>query len=50
MRGLPFLTGTLYLQVVDDAGNELGRYCFERRSVPEGMRAFEPEEALSCGA
>jgi GT2 family glycosyltransferase len=50
MRGLPFLTGTLYLQVVDDAGNELGHYCFERRSVPEEIRTFEQEEALSCGA
>lgn len=33
LRGLPFLTGTFYLQVVDDAGRELRAYRFERRSA-----------------
>ena len=50
MRGLPFLTGTFYLQIVDDAGNELGSYCFERRSAPEEARTFERDEALLCRA
>ncbi len=31
LRGLEFLEGPLYLQVVDDQGEELGGYRLERR-------------------
>ncbi|HEV2720614.1 MAG TPA: hypothetical protein VG323_11395, partial [Thermoanaerobaculia bacterium] len=32
LRGLPFLTGTLYVQIVDDGGDELARYAFVRET------------------
>ncbi len=32
LRGLPFLSGTLYLQLVDDDGEELARYAFVRET------------------
>jgi GT2 family glycosyltransferase len=34
MRGLEFLDGTFYLQVVDDIGRELCRYRFQRNAAP----------------
>lgn len=43
MRGLPFLTGTFYLEVVDDAGRELGRYSFERRNTVRQQSADREE-------
>jgi hypothetical protein len=33
MRGLQFLDGTLYVQIVDDSGDELGRYSFLRNAA-----------------
>jgi Predicted glycosyltransferases len=47
MSGLPFLTGTYYLQVVDDAARELGSYCFQRSSVGAETRGAETEEVTA---
>ncbi len=47
LTGLPFLPGRFYLQVVDDEGKELGRYCFERRSAVAGERVSEHEEVIA---
>jgi hypothetical protein len=41
MRGLEFLDGTFYVQVVDDAGRELGGYSF-RRNAKGSDAAFGP--------
>jgi N-acetylglucosaminyl-diphospho-decaprenol L-rhamnosyltransferase len=35
LAGLPFLAGTFYMQLVDDAGAELGRYMFQRAAEIE---------------
>ncbi|HXH38964.1 MAG TPA: glycosyltransferase family 2 protein [Thermoanaerobaculia bacterium] len=43
LAGLPFLTGTLYLQVVDDAGRELGGYAFDRRNALDEPRTVDEE-------
>jgi len=47
MTGLPFLTGTFYLQVLDDAGRELGSYSFEHRSAVAPGPSCDRVEALA---
>ncbi len=47
LRGLPFLTGMLYLQLVDDAGHELGSYRFEGRAAPQEPAPIEQEEVVA---
>lgn len=43
MRGLPFLTGTFFLSIVDDEGLELGQYRFDRRTTHERASSAEQE-------